>query len=106
MAVVPVFPSVTVAPPMETRGSSSTMTPTAWPESLGAPGELVRLREKYSSDSPSRSPLIAMATVLTVWPGAKVSVPEAAWKSLPDVAAGGGWYQPQFHHSVSPSAVE
>ena len=47
-----------------------------------------------------------MAMVLTVWPAANVSVPEAAWKSLPDVAAGGGSYQPQFHHSVSPSAVE
>src|SRR5262245_18975578 len=47
---------------------------------------LLKLTAKLSFGSARRSPFTTAVTVLLVWPGAKVSVPLVAWKSLPDVA--------------------
>ena len=61
------------------RGSSSMMVPTPWPSAMVALVGLLRLTKKVSFGSPRRSPLTGTVMVLLVSPGAKVSVPHAAW---------------------------
>ena len=77
--VVPVFPSMTVACGDDDDGLVVRDDPDAPGEADVRGGRrLPRLTEKYSSNSPIRSPLTATVMVLIVCPGAKVSVPEVA----------------------------
>ncbi len=73
-AVVPLFPSSTETSliVIET-GSSSVIVPTPWASAIVALAGLVRLTLKVSLFSFRVSPLTVTATVLVVWPGAKVS---------------------------------
>ena len=73
------LPSVLVTSLMLMRGSSSTMVPTPWPSAMVALVGLLRLTKNVSFGSASRSPLTSTVMVLLVSPGAKVSVPLAAW---------------------------
>ena len=73
------MPSALVTSLMLMRGSSSTMVPTPWPSAMVALVGLLRLTTKVSFGSARRSPLTSTVMVLLVSPGAKVSVPDAAW---------------------------
>jgi hypothetical protein len=75
---VPELPSVTVASAIEIRTSSSAIVPVPLPATV-APAGFERLSVNVSAGSEVVSPLTRTVTVLLVSPGAKVSVPAAAW---------------------------
>jgi hypothetical protein len=77
---VPVFPSVTVALPIDTagRGSSSVIVPRPSPSSMVALTGFESSTLNVSLSSSSVSPLTSTETVCVVSSGRKVSVPDAA----------------------------
>ena len=77
---VPVLPSVTAASVTDTvGGSSSRIVPTPVASLMFAFVGSLRLTTNHSVGSTRRSPLTSTVMVLLVSPGAKVSVPLAAW---------------------------
>ena len=85
--MLPAF-SVTVTSLIDRAGtpSLSRMVPTPWPSATPAFTAPDRLRENVSSSSSTVSPCTATVMVVLVSPGANVSVPPTAVKSLPAVA--------------------
>ena len=77
---VPVFPSRTVALPIESAGtgSSSVIVPTPSPSSIAALTAFESSTVNVSSSSSSVSPFTPTDTVFVVSSGRKVSVPDAA----------------------------
>jgi len=78
--VVPAFPSLTVASPIDRAGgpSSSTMVPTPRASEIVALTGAERFTKNVSLFSSVASSSTATVTVALVWPGVKVSVPLVA----------------------------